>query len=155
MFAKHTLLPSELQPQIAELGGLEPPTLALTVQRSDQLSYRTFCRGQCWNRTSVELFCRQPPNHSTNCPMKNMLLCRIEFHTTMEMRHDRKIITPCCRLSVCIKLISYRVMESLLMCANSDNTVITDTLEVFTVTTYRLLVKLDVILWNLIFLTLM
>ena len=73
----------------------------------------------------------------------------------MEMRHDCKIITSCCRLSVCIKLISYRVMESLLMCANSNNTVITDTLEVFTVTTYRLLVKLYVILWNLIFLTLM
>ena len=141
-------------PKIVELKGLEPSTLALKVQCSDQLSYRTFYRGQCWNRTSVKLFCRQPPNHSTNCPMENMLLCRIEFHTAMEMRHDCKIIAFCCWSSVCVKLIGYRVMESLFMCANSDNTVITDTLEVFTVTTYRLLVKLYVILRNLIFLRL-
>ena len=84
MLAKHTLLPSELQPHWnmlfpilfehhvqqencanyvqkaantyhhfvlvfinAELGGLEPPTLALTVQRSDLLSYRTSLNDKC------------------------------------------------------------------------------------------------------------
>ena len=134
--------------------GLEPSTLALKVQCSDLLSYRTFYRGQCWNRTSVKLFCRQPPNHSTNCPMKNMLLCRIEIHTAMEMRHDRKIIASCCWFSVCIKFISNRVMESLFMYANSDNTIIANVLEVFAVATYRLLVKLDVTLRNLILLIL-
>ena len=40
------------------------------------------------------------------------------------------------------------------MCANSNNTVIADTLEVFAVTTYRLLVKLDVTLRNFILLIL-
>lgn len=86
--------------------------------------------------------------------MKNMLLCRIEFHTTMEMRHDRKVTTPYCRLSVCIKFISNRVMESLFMCANSDNTIIANMLEIFAVATYRLLVKLDVTLRNFILLIL-
>ena len=72
----------------------------------------------------------------------------------MKMRHDCKIIASCCRLSVCVKFVSYCVMKSLFMCANSNNTIIANVLEVFAVATYRLLVKLDATLRNLILLIL-
>ena len=74
-----------------------------------------------------------------------MLLCLKESHAAMKMRHNSKERASCHRLAVCVKFVCYGVMQSFLVCANSHDTIVTDTLEVLAIPTYRLLVKLDAV----------
>ena len=72
----------------------------------------------------------------------------------MEMRHHSQVIAPHSRFAVCGSLVCYCSVKSFLVSANTNGTIVINALEMFAITTYRLLVKLDVIHRNLVFLTL-